>query len=254
MLSRRQRALLQERRLYAPHGVSGRTRRASTAQRNTTPDTGKEHNIYNIQEVSGSDGDSITSVSDAESSDQLNEKYPDHTAITLQTNSNGHQYLDIPQNNALDTIFDSSISQPWEVIVVGQFPDSNSDYCVVDGAARAEGYIEYRFNSNDYQIFAGGSGQTGGTPTATLDIINAYFATDQNTDDDDDASLLVDNSPVVGPTDGAGSAARSGHTISEFGDGARQSPLNFYYMVFFDSELTNSERQEWYDYLNGIYG
>jgi len=205
------------------------------------PDTGKEYNIYDVRDVSGSDGDNISSLNDQERGDDLTGN------ATLRTNgANGKQYLELSTSQTMDVSFSSAISQPFEYMIVAKLRDNNNNYGIIDGDARNEGYIS-TFDSS-WEIFADGTGATGGTEDTDLHIFNAYFDTDNS-----NFELLIDNNSVITDDDN-GSASRGGHTVGALGDGARNAPLDKYYSVFFNDMLVSSERQNWFDYLFSIYG
>ena len=193
MLTPRQRALLQGRRLYAPLGISGRVRRATKAQRLAIPDSVVHQ--WPMDEGSGSTvadniGDADLTISQAEwgtDTDYVGEHY-------LDFDQGDSEQIDSNQTNVGDT--GCVVATVWlDNIVSGEnrmftHNDTNGDnriYLMVEEEEWAWGLAasidqktgvspstntNYRFGLNwdegSYQVFVDGSVIDSGSYSGTL--------------------------------------------------------------------------------------
>jgi len=208
------------------------------------PDSGNLRNNYDLREVAVANGNQITSISDQAGTDGLSGNAAMDTGGINNQNTAVHDGAD----DNFVTTFASSVSQPYEFFIICRLRDLNDNYGLIDGDNRAEGYL--RVNGSQWQLYAGGTGQSGGTADTNVHIFNLRFD-----DANSDTALVVDGgSPDIGPLTGAGTASRGGHTIASLGDGAQDAALDWGQMVFFNDKLSSSERNEWGNYLAYEWG
>jgi hypothetical protein len=214
------------------------------------PDSPLLRNVYDVRSLSGSDGSSINTVSDDQGSDDLSQTTNAEQPI-LRTNDDVFDQQIAEHDGSDDTLtttFGSAVSQPFEIFVVGRIRSLGGQQTITDGSSASEGYL--LTDDSSYGIYAGDSFQGGGSTDTNAHIWNVRFDESNN-----DHALIVDGgSPVIGPTGGAGSNSRGGHTVGNTPGDSRHANLDWGHKLFFDGKLSNTKRNEIGNYLASEWG
>lgn len=194
MLSGRQRALLQGRRLYAPHGISGRTRRASTAQRNTIPDSTVANAIATDYDGSKWVANIGPDVTDAGGNPtKQNKTYRSNSIDVVKYKKSNSDYSQINQ----------SVGTKYCLVITLASRSTGITDWLFDGDGGGGISFGVHHSSGSYRIRADGIDETGGTADNNLHTFALEYSgtgTDEFRFFKDSTSALISGTPSSVPS------------------------------------------------------
>jgi len=205
---------------------------------------------YIADNISGSDGDSVSNWSDEGGGNDLFQGMGSKQPI-LKTGSNGINGKNVVRFDGTDDLLTTgtsgytTISEPYTFFVVFEYLDSASNTRILDGGSSTQNLFGIRTSPNEWLIRQGNNVQ-GGIPDTNKHIATIRY--DSGSGD----ILRIDGTQVV--SGNAGERNNNGITVGADAGNSNHANVDVAEIIEYEDALSTLERDQIENYFSSEYG